>query len=125
MRCGTREFAAACAEILTGKSADSGMLGVLAGRAAPWFKDQDDPANDYWQRVWAARGLLWAWDDVALPALLHALDDDAWRVREMGFKVAARHQLDEALDQALIARAGDANARVRAAANRAVLHLTG
>jgi hypothetical protein len=39
---------------------------------------------------------LWAWDDVALPAVKSALNDEAWRVREMALKVVARHKLDDA-----------------------------
>lgn len=121
---GTRDFAAACAEILNGREVDPPFIHVLAGRSAPWFVNRDDAELDYWQRVWAARGLLWVWDDVALPAVLSALDDDAWRVREMALKVVARHGLDEALDRAVVAQTKDPVARVRAAATRAVMRLT-
>jgi len=77
----------------------------------------------YWRRVWAARGLLWAWDDAALPAILTALGDDAWRVREMAAKVVARHRLGEALP--IVAELQhDPTTRVRAAASRAVVLLT-
>jgi len=51
----------------------------------------------YWLRVWGARGLLWAWDDAAAPATIAALDDDAWRVREMAAKVVGRHLVDDAI----------------------------
>jgi len=78
---------------------------------------------DYWLRVWAARGLLWAWDDAALPALLKALNDDAWRVREMAAKVVNRHRLGDALPVVVDLRQ-DPVRRVRAAADRAVVSLT-
>lgn len=124
-RRGARAFAAACADILTGGDADSDLLRTLAGRAAAaWFVSQDDPRNDYWPRVWAVRGLLWAWDDVALPAVMHALDDDAWRVREMALKVVAKYQLDDALNPAVTAQHNDPVARVRTAATKAVIRLT-
>jgi len=36
----------------------------------------------YWLRVWAARGLLYAWNDDASGAVTVALNDDAWRVEK-------------------------------------------
>lgn len=78
--------------------------------------------SEYWLRVWAARGLLWAWDDLAFPCLAHALDDDAWRVREMALKVVARHKLDEALT-AVVDLQDDPVPRVRSAAARALVRL--
>jgi len=120
---GQREFAVRCARILDGQDADPEMLRVLAGRSASWFVSTEDDRNDYWQRVWAARGLLWAWHEDALPSLVRALDDEAWRVREMALKVAARYLLGDALDQATELRQDDI-ARVRAAATRAVTLIT-
>ena len=69
------------------------------------------------------RGLLWAWDDVALPELVAAFADPAWRVREMAAKVVARHLLGEALDAVAPLR-DDPVPRVRAAAVRAVVRVT-
>jgi len=66
--------------------------------------------------------LLYAWNDEAVPAVLFALRDEAWRVREMAAKVVARRHLDEALG--LVADLQeDENARVRAAASRALATL--
>jgi HEAT repeat protein len=67
--------------------------------------------------------LLWAWDDVAQPAVLTALRDDAWRVREMAAKVVARHRLDAALS-CVADLQEDPTPRVRAAAARALMRLT-
>jgi hypothetical protein len=120
---GQPAFAIACARILDGADAEPELLKVLAGRAASWFVSREDDTLDYWQRVWAARGLLWAWHDVALSAVTSAMDDEAWRVREMVFKVAARYRLGDALDSALRHRDDDV-ARVRAAANRAISLIT-
>ena len=77
-----------------------------------------EPGPDYWLRVWAARGLLWAWDESALTCIMNALDDEAWRVREMALKVVARHRLTEAVG--VVARMRDDPAsRVAKAADRA------
>ncbi len=84
---------------------------VLAGRDKP-----------YWLRVWAARGLLWAYDDVAEAALITALSDEHWRVREMACKVVARHTVSAAFD-AVSRRSADEVPRVRAAAARALSRL--
>lgn len=79
--------------------------------------------QDYWPRVWAARGLLHIWDptlaSVAVPVVTASLRDDAWRVREMAAKVICRWELAEAAD-ALTPLVTDAAPRVRAAAVRAL-----
>ena len=69
------------------------------------------------------RGLLWAWDDAALPELQLALDDEAWRIREMAFKVITRRLLGDFIPDAAAAR-NDPVPRVRQAAHRALTHLT-
>jgi len=89
-----------------------------------WALDADARGGpDYWLRVWAARGLLWAWDDSARPAVLRALGDEAWRVREMAVKVLARHDVGAAVGPISGLRS-DPSARVRAAAARALARLT-
>jgi HEAT repeat protein len=65
---------------------------------------------------------MWAWDAAALPAVEAALQDEAWRVREMALKVVARHRLEDALP-AVAERQGDPSTRVRAAASRALIRL--
>ena len=70
---------------------------------------------DLWKRVWATRGLLWAWDERATPALGSALADRSWRVREMAVKVVRRHLVGEYLP-AVAALQTDPVARVRAVA---------
>ena len=92
-----------------------GAVQVLAGR--------EGGPGGYWPRVWAARGLLHAWDDSATDVLIAAARDDAWRVREMVAKVVARHRVEAAFD-AVAALRQDQVPRVRAAAERAVLILT-
>ena len=54
--------------------------------------------QDYWPRVWAARGLRYAWLDYAERPLVAALRDPAWRVQEMAAKVASLRELGSAAD---------------------------
>ncbi|WP_198671357.1 HEAT repeat domain-containing protein [Desertihabitans aurantiacus] len=79
---------------------------------------------DYWLRVWAARGLLWVWEDRAAPVIEEALGDSAWRVREMAAKVAARHQLGDLLELLQQLRDDHPDRRVAAAAARAIARIS-
>jgi HEAT repeat protein len=74
-------------------------------------------------RVWAARGLLYAWHGSAEPAVRCALEDESWRVREAALKVVARRGLTK--ERALVERMrNDDSARVRASALRTLRSLT-
>jgi HEAT repeat protein len=112
--------------LLRGEEVDAELITVLGGRHAEALLPEriDDPVQRYWLRVWAARGLLWCWDDVATEALIGALDDDAWRVREMALKVVARHRVEKAIDKVAQLQ-DDPVARVRAAAARALVQAAG
>ncbi len=55
----------ACIDLLERREVDPGLVKVLGGPQADRYLDS--APNAYWLRVWRARGLLWAWDDVALP----------------------------------------------------------
>lgn len=114
---------AGCVALLEGRGADPDLILALGGPPARWVLTDEAGGPDYWLRVWAARGLLWApWDDAALEAVTRALDDEAWRVREMALKVVARHRLDAALPRVVELR-DDSVPRVRAAAARALARL--
>jgi len=78
--------------------------------------------SGYWPRLWAARALLYAWDDVATNAIGLATMDESWRVREMSARVIARHFVGNALDDVAKLR-DDSVERVRLAAERAVIML--
>ena len=88
--------------------------------------DVEARGQDYWIRTWAARGLLHGWDesaaDVAVPAIVGAMHDKAWRVREMAAKVVRRWRIHEATED-VAALADDQVPRVRAAAERALTAL--
>lgn len=72
----------------------------------------------YWPELWGMRVLLYVWNDSAAPAVTAALENQAWRVREMACRVAAARELPVA--DALVKLLPDDVARVRAAAARAL-----
>ena len=111
-----------CVALLEQRGADSELIYALGGPPARWVFTGAQPGPDYWLRVWAARGLLWAWEESAQPCLVAALDDDAWKVREMALKVVARHRLAVA-PATIEALRHDPSARVAAAADRAARRL--
>jgi hypothetical protein len=123
-RRGTAELVAGCMDLLAGRDADDGLILALGGPPARWVVSGEASGPDYWLRVWAARGLLWAWDDQALPSIRAAFQDEAWRVREMALKVVARHRLDDVIEQVAELQ-DDPVPRVRAAASRALIRIAG
>jgi HEAT repeat protein len=123
-RRGEAEVVAACVGLLAGEDADRAFVSAIGGPAAESVLGPH-PRRDqrYFLRVWAARALLYAWDGSAQEAVLAALADESWRVREMAAKVVARRQLGEAL-AAVAGLRSDPVPRVRAAAARAAAILT-
>ncbi|GLZ00563.1 HEAT repeat domain-containing protein [Actinoplanes sp. NBRC 103695] len=112
-----------CLAMLTGVAVDVDLLVVLAGPMSPRYLDAP-VEQQYWLRVWPARGLLWApWRDRTASPIAAALSDEHWRVREMAAKVVVRHRVDEAFD-AITAMLDDENPRVRHAAARALRTLS-
>jgi HEAT repeat protein len=122
LRRGREEVVRGCRELLRGGVAEAELVAALAGPTAPRFLDPDRD-DRYWLRVWGARGLLWAWDDAAVPEIRAALADESWRVREMALKVIARHRLDELTDEVVELRT-DVIPRVRSAAERTLVAIT-
>jgi hypothetical protein len=123
-RRGLEAVVAGCVDLLDGTGSDEGLIIALGGPAAPYvLSGREGGASGYWPRVWAARGLLYAWADTAAPAIIRATCDDAWRVREMAAKAIARHRVADAFDALAVLR-DDPVPRVRAAASRAVMTLT-
>jgi len=122
-RRGPDAVVAGCRAILRDEPADPVLLLALGGPAARKFLDGDDHLDDYWLRVWAARGLLWVWDDEATPEIVQGLADESWRVREMALKVVARQRIGDLVTEVADARR-DPVARVRQAADRALALIT-
>ena len=113
-----------CVRLLSDQVVDEQLILVLGGSHARELLAAGLPDGQrYWLRVWAARGLLWVWQDTATSAIRAALKDDAWRVREMACKVVARHEVD-----VLVSRVPpltvDPVPRVQRAARRALEVLT-
>jgi hypothetical protein len=120
-RRGKASLVAGCIALLAGDYfADPPLVLALGGPGARKFFNGKPHDDDYWFRVWALRGLLWVWDDVAVGAVRRALDDPSWRVREMALKVVARHRLGDLLEAAATLR-DDPDERVRTTAQRAVV----
>lgn len=123
-RRGTAAVVVGCTALLLETEVDAELVRALAGPAAEQVLNGGAGGPEgYWPRVWATRGLLHAWDESAIPAVVAATRDDAWRVREMAAKVVARHLVADAFD-AVAGLRDDPVARVRAAAERALARLT-
>jgi len=112
-----------CRRLLRGEPVDPALLTALAGPASAPFLGGQPRDDDYWLRLWGARGLLWQWDPAALPEIGTALGDNHWRVREMGLLVVKRHRLD-ALLESVEALQHDPVPRVRTAAAKALVTLS-
>ena len=105
--------------MLAGGDEEPDFIAAIGGAPALHLLGAGTPEDQsYWLRVWAARGLLWAGRPNETGVLRTALEDGAWRVREMTCKVIARHCVDELLES-VIALEIDPVARVRNAAFRA------
>jgi hypothetical protein len=123
-RRGRDQVVAGCVALLEGRDVDDGLLFALGGPAAGIvLNDGPHQRNQYWRRVWGARGLLHVWDGRAEGAILEAVTDEHWRVREMAAKVIARHRIGAGFE-AVAGLRDDPVPRVRAAAERAVILLT-
>ena len=123
-RRGRSALISGCIDLLERREVDDGLVLALGGEAAGYVLSGHEGGKDgYWPRVWAARGLLYVWDDRATAAIIQAAADDAWRVREMAAKVVARHRIDDALG-AIADLQDDDVPRVRSAAGRAIAALT-
>jgi hypothetical protein len=113
-----------CVALLRGQDVDDGLLFALGGpMASTVIHDSPRQRNQYWRRVWGARGLLYAWMPEAADAIIAALYDEHWRVREMAAKVSAKRKIGDALHEVTTLRQ-DPVPRVRAAAERATVVLT-
>jgi hypothetical protein len=123
-RRGAPAVVAGCIDLLEARDVDDALVLALGGAPAEYVLSGGEGGRQgYWPRVWAARGLLYVWEDRAAGAITAATLDEHWRVREMAAKVIARHQVGDALDAVARLRE-DQVPRVRAAAARAVARIT-
>jgi len=103
-------------ELVGGFNSGEEFLLVVGGRHAQGILGGAPPL--YWPELWGTRALLYVWDDSAAPAVVAALTNQAWRVREMATRVVATRSLLVAEAVAELLR--DEVARVRASAARAL-----
>ena len=122
LRRGRAAVVAGCAQLVAGDYEDVGLIVALAPNGSAKYFDGRVHHDDYWFRVWGMRGLLWAWEDSATPAVHVGARDEHWRVREMTAKVVARHVVGAGFTDVERLRS-DPVPRVRAAAERAVTAL--
>jgi HEAT repeats len=123
-RRGTAQVVSGCVALLRGHDVDDGLVLALGGpNGQVVLHDGPKQRNQYWRRVWGARGLLYAWAEEAEDAVIGALGDEHWRVREMAAKVVAKRKVGAALGSVAGLR-DDPVRRVRAAAERATVVLT-
>ena len=118
-RRGRAAFVEGCRRLVAGDYADASLIVALAPQSSAKYFDGKPHDDEYWFRVWGMRGLLWAYDDSAADAVIAGAADEAWRVREMAARVAARHLVGDAMD-VMAGLRDDPVPRVRAAAARAV-----
>jgi len=118
---GRPEVAGWCAGLLDGTirydDPDHPPLTWLGGAHAASLLEREafgSRDQDYWPRVWGARGLLHVWAADARPAVIGGLSDPAWRVREMSAKIVRAQELADA-ESELTALVADPVPRVRAA----------
>ena len=102
---GDARVAEYCADLLEGADpmgCPEALL-YIGGRGAAGLLGRDDRQEvlRYWPRVWAARALRYAWSPSAVPALVAALDDEAWRVAEQAMKVMTKYEVGEGVEAAL------------------------
>ncbi len=120
---GEHEVVDLCLDLMTGAGREDHVseLPYLTGHAWQLGDAVLDGSSwkDHWLRTWGARGLLYVWDDVAAPAVVAGLRDEAWRPAEMCLKVATRREVGGAGDGAAALSAHELP-RVRAQAMRAL-----
>ena len=120
---GDRAFTRWCGDLLAGWAEwgdpDLPDIGWLGGRPVLGWGSPERLVGEtgYWARVWAARALLYVWDDACEADVMSGLGDPAWRVREMCAKVAARWEVGAAAE-VCAELLGDQTTRVRMAAIR-------
>lgn len=78
-----------------------------------------DAIEPYMARVWAGQALLHAWHHKAEDAVVIALNDDDWQVREIAVQLVGHHELAH-VDKLVELLTDDAYPHVRMAAARAI-----
>ncbi|MGF0120121.1 MULTISPECIES: HEAT repeat domain-containing protein [unclassified Pseudoclavibacter] len=115
-RYGHSEFVERVLNLIKGYDEGDDLLLFVGGDHAQGILDGAPVL--YWPELWGTRALLYVWDESAAPAVIGTLGNPAWRVREMGARVVAAHELPAVSE--LAGLLGDGVARVRSAAARSL-----
>lgn len=113
---GEQDVVARSLALMAGKNEGADFLLYVGGEHAQGLLDGAPVL--YWPELWGLRALLYVWDDSAVPAVIHALKDPAWRVREMAARVIAARGLAAVTE--LTPLLEDGVPRVRIGAARAI-----
>ncbi|UNK69849.1 HEAT repeat domain-containing protein [Microbacterium sp. H1-D42] len=113
---GESEVVTRALSLMAGNNEGDSFLILVGGEHAQGILDGAPPL--YWPELWGTRTLLYAWDESAAPAVIRALGNPAWRVREMAARVIAARDLPAVAE--LTALITDDTPRVRIAAARAL-----
>lgn len=115
-RYGQPEFVDRALNLIKGYDEGDDLLLFVGGDHAQGILDGAPVL--YWPELWGTRALLYVWDESAAPAVIGTLGNPAWRVREMGARVVAAHELPATSE--LAGLLGDSVARVRSAAAKSL-----
>src|SRR6187551_3722054 len=88
---GEAEVATRAIALVGGYNVGEDFLLYVGGRHAQGILDGAPVL--YWPELWGTRALLYVWNDAAATAVIAALNNQAWRVREMATRVAAAREL--------------------------------
>lgn len=102
--------------LMAGNNEGENFLLYVGGEHAQGILD-GAPAL-YWPELWGTRTLLYVWDDSAISPVLNALQNPAWRVREMAARVVAARGIPAADELLELLR--DDTPRVRIAGAKAL-----
>lgn len=102
--------------LMEGNNEGESFLLLVGGEHAQGILDGAPPL--YWPELWGIRALLYVWDDSAASAVVGALSNPAWRVREMAARVIAARDLPARSELTTVV--ADETPRVRIAAARAL-----
>ena len=120
-RYGQRDVVTLALSLLAGNHESEEFLLYVGGAHAQGLLDGAPVL--YWPELWGARALLHVWDesaidDAAKTLMISALNNTAWRLREMGARLAATRGLPATSE--LVDLLTDDVPRVRAAAATAL-----
>lgn len=113
---GEEEVVAGAVSLMRGNNEGEVFLLYVGGEHAQGILDGAPVL--YWPELWGTRTLLYVWDDSAIDAVIDALQNPAWRVREMAARVVAARNIPAT--EELLGLLTDETPRVRIAGAKAL-----